>query len=155
MATVGAQSTSGLQLWAQDLNAAGGIKGRQIELDICDDQGTPENAVTCARRHIERRVALILDNSISSTIRAITPLLKDGPVMVVVSQMSSSIWRPLMPPAAFKSCAHNCRPDVLCAPTVAIGPVSGEITPTTNGSAANAETLNAAATNRPQHRPFR
>jgi branched-chain amino acid transport system substrate-binding protein len=85
MATVGAQSTSGLQLWAQTLNAAGGIKGRQIELDICDDQGTPENAVTCARRHIERKAAIILDNSVSSTIRAITPLLKDGPVMVVVS----------------------------------------------------------------------
>jgi branched-chain amino acid transport system substrate-binding protein len=85
MATVGSQSTSGLQLWAQGLNAAGGIKGRQIELDICDDQGTPETAVTCARRHIERRVAIILDNSIASTIRAITPLLKAGPVMVVVS----------------------------------------------------------------------
>jgi branched-chain amino acid transport system substrate-binding protein len=87
MATVGAQSTSGLQLWAEGLNAAGGIKGRQIELDICDDQGTPESAVTCARRHIERRAAIILDNSVSSTIRAITPLLKDGPVMVVVSPL--------------------------------------------------------------------
>jgi branched-chain amino acid transport system substrate-binding protein len=85
MATVGAQSTAGLQLWAQALNAAGGIKGRQIELDVCDDQGTPESAVTCARHHIERHAAIILDNSISSTIRAITPLLKDGPVMVVVS----------------------------------------------------------------------
>ena len=85
MATVGAQSTAGLQLWAQGLNAAGGIKGRQIELDVCDDQGTPENAVTCARHHIERHAAIILDNSISSTIRAITPLLKEGPVMVVVS----------------------------------------------------------------------
>jgi len=85
MATVGAQSTAGLQLWAQALNAAGGIKGRQIELDVCDDQGTPESAVTCARHHIERHAVIILDNSISSTIRAITPLLKDGPVMVVVS----------------------------------------------------------------------
>ena len=85
MATVGAQSTAGLRLWAQALNAAGGIKGRQIELDVCDDQGTPENAVTCARHHIERHAAIILDNSISATIRAITPLLKDGPVMVVVS----------------------------------------------------------------------
>jgi branched-chain amino acid transport system substrate-binding protein len=85
MATVGAQSTAGLQLWAQALNAAGGIKGRQIELDVCDDQGAPESAVTCARHHIERHAAIILDNSISSTIRAITPLLKDGPVMVVVS----------------------------------------------------------------------
>ena len=85
MATVGAQSTAGLQLWARALNTAGGIKGRQIELDVCDDQGTPESAVTCARHHIERHAAIILDNSISSTIRAITPLLKDGPVMVVVS----------------------------------------------------------------------
>ena len=73
MATVGAQSTAGLRLWAQALNAAGGIKGRQIELDVCDDQGTPENAVTCARHHIERHAAIILDNSISATIRAITP----------------------------------------------------------------------------------
>jgi branched-chain amino acid transport system substrate-binding protein len=85
MATVGAQSTAGLQLWAQTVNAAGGIKGRQIELDVCDDQGTPESAVTCARRHIEKRANIILDNSVSATIRAITPLLKDGPVMVVVS----------------------------------------------------------------------
>jgi branched-chain amino acid transport system substrate-binding protein len=85
MATVGAQSTSGIQMWAHDVNAAGGINGRQIELDVCDDQGAPESAVTCARRQIERGVAIILDNSVSSTIRAITPLLKDGPVMVVVS----------------------------------------------------------------------
>ena len=85
MAVVGAQSTSGLQLWAQTVNAAGGIKGRQIDLDICDDQGSPDSAVTCARRQIEKGVSIILDNSVSATIRAITPLLKEGPVMVVVS----------------------------------------------------------------------
>ncbi len=85
MTTVGAQSTSGLRLWAQTVNAAGGVKGRQIELDVCDDQGTPESAVTCARHEIEMGASIILDNSVSSTVRAITPLLKDGPVMVVVS----------------------------------------------------------------------
>jgi ABC-type branched-subunit amino acid transport system substrate-binding protein len=85
MATVGAQSTAGLQVWAQGVNTTGGIKGRQIELDICDDQGTPESAVNCARHHIQRGVVIILDNSVSSTIRAITPLLKEGPVMIVVS----------------------------------------------------------------------
>jgi branched-chain amino acid transport system substrate-binding protein len=85
MATVGAQSTAGLRLWAQTINAAGGIKGRQIDLDVCDDQGTPESAVTCARHEIEKGASIILDNSVSSTVRAIAPLLKDGPVMVVVS----------------------------------------------------------------------
>jgi ABC-type branched-subunit amino acid transport system substrate-binding protein len=85
MATVGAQSTAGLRLWAQTVNAGGGIKGRQIDLDVCDDQGTPESAVTCARHEIEKGASIILDNSVSSTVRAIAPLLKDGPVMVVVS----------------------------------------------------------------------
>ena len=60
-----------------------------------------------------------------------------------------------MPPAAFKALAHNCRPAVLCAPTVAIGPVIGEITPTTNGSAANAVTLSDAAVNKPQPKAFK
>jgi hypothetical protein len=38
---------------------------------------------------------------------------------------------------------------------VAIGPVIGEITPTTNGSAANAVMLNDAAANKPQPRRFK
>src|SRR5580704_4907574 len=54
------------------------------------------------------------------------------------SHISRSICRPLMPPAALTVCAHSWRPEVLCAPTTAIGPVNGEMTPTRSTSAAKA-----------------
>ena len=85
MAAVGTSQTAAIQWWAQSVNAAGGIKGRQVQLDICDDQGNPEIAVTCVRRQQDLGVAVILDDSVSSTIRGIIPLLDKGPVMIVSS----------------------------------------------------------------------
>lgn len=85
VATVGVRQTAAIQWWADDVNAKGGIKGRKIELAICDDQGNPETAVTCARGHMQHNVALILDTSVAGTIKAITPLLANGPVMIVAS----------------------------------------------------------------------
>ena len=67
MALVGANGFAAVQWWAHTINAAGGIKGRLIELDICDDQGSPESAVTCVRRQIARGIPIILDNSVSGT----------------------------------------------------------------------------------------
>jgi branched-chain amino acid transport system substrate-binding protein len=85
VATVGTRQTAAIKWWAEDVNAKGGIRGRQVELAICDDQGNPEIAVTCARNHLANGVALLLNTSISGAIRATLPLLKDGPVMIVAS----------------------------------------------------------------------
>ena len=49
VATVGSRQTAAIQWWADDVNAKGGIRGRKVELVICDDQGNPEIAVTCVR----------------------------------------------------------------------------------------------------------
>lgn len=85
VATVGVRQTDAIKWWAEDVNGKGGIKSRQVELAICDDQGNPETAVTCARNHIQRGVAMLLDTSVAGTIKAIVPLLSNGPVMVVAS----------------------------------------------------------------------
>jgi branched-chain amino acid transport system substrate-binding protein len=85
MAAVGTSQTAAIQWWAQSVNSAGGIKGRQVQLDVCDDQGNPETAVTCVRRQREMGVAVILDDSVSSTVRGIIPMLDKGPVMIVSS----------------------------------------------------------------------
>ncbi len=85
VATVGTRQTAAIRWWAEDVNAKGGIKGRQVELAVCDDQGNPETAVTCARNHMQRGVAMLLDTSVAGTIKAIMPLLDKGPVMVVAS----------------------------------------------------------------------
>jgi len=85
MAATGVTAEHAIEWWANDVNASGGINGRKVRLDICDDRGNPETAVTCARRQKELGVPVILDVSVSSTIRAITPMLADGPVMVITS----------------------------------------------------------------------
>lgn len=85
VATVGVRQTSAIKWWADDVNAKGGIKGHKVELAICDDHGNPETAVTCARNHMQRGVALLLDTSVAGTIKAIMPLLAEGPVMIVAS----------------------------------------------------------------------
>ena len=85
VATVGSRQTAAIQWWADDVNAKGGIRGRKVELVICDDQGNPEIAVTCVRNDLARGVALLLNTSVSGAIRATLPLVKDGPVMIVAS----------------------------------------------------------------------
>jgi branched-chain amino acid transport system substrate-binding protein len=85
MGPLGPVSTSAILWWAELVNNSGGIRGRRVKVDVCDDEGNPEKAVTCARRHIENGASLILDNSVSGTIRAIMPMLGNGPAMIIAS----------------------------------------------------------------------
>lgn len=85
IATIGSRQVAAIQWWTDGVNAAGGIKGRKVELALCDDRGNPETAVTCARGHIDRGVALLLDVSIAGAVRAVMPLLTHGPVMIIPS----------------------------------------------------------------------
>ena len=45
--------------WASDLNAAGGIGGRPIELVRCNDQGTPDGATACMREQVQNEDILL------------------------------------------------------------------------------------------------
>jgi branched-chain amino acid transport system substrate-binding protein len=85
IATIGSRQVAAIQWWADGVNAAGGIKGRKVELALCDDRGSPEVAVTCARNHMDRGVALLLDTSIAGAVRGVMPLLTHGPVMIIPS----------------------------------------------------------------------
>lgn len=85
VATVGTRQNAAIRWWADSVNRAGGIRDRQIELMLCDDHGNPEAAVTCARNHIQHGVALLLDTSVAGAVRAVIPLVDNGPVMIVAS----------------------------------------------------------------------
>src|SRR5580704_101776 len=49
LATEGTRRDKVNKMWVDDINAKGGIAGRKIQLDVCDDEGKPEKAVVCAR----------------------------------------------------------------------------------------------------------
>jgi branched-chain amino acid transport system substrate-binding protein len=85
LSTVGTRQLSAVQWWAQDTNAKGGIRGRQINLIHCNDEASPEKSATCVRDLIGRGVVLLLNASITGPILAAMPLLQNGPVMVTPS----------------------------------------------------------------------
>ena len=65
-AATGASERQAVDLAVKDKNAAGGIRGKQIEVIYADDAGKPEEAVNVAKRLTERDNVGILIGSISS-----------------------------------------------------------------------------------------
>ncbi len=58
--------TLGAQFAAKEINAAGGVLGRQIELQIEDDQGKPDVSATMARKLVDANAVIILSLSLST-----------------------------------------------------------------------------------------
>jgi len=65
-AATGASERQSVDLAVKEKNAAGGIRGKQIEVIYGDDAGKPEEAVNVAKRLTERDNVTIMIGSISS-----------------------------------------------------------------------------------------
>jgi branched-chain amino acid transport system substrate-binding protein len=74
-ATFGDSSDKGIRLAVEEVNAAGGVKGRQLALKTYDDQGKPEEASVAATRLIvQDKVAVLLGEVASSRSLAMAPI---------------------------------------------------------------------------------
>jgi branched-chain amino acid transport system substrate-binding protein len=81
-ATVGVRQLASVRWWEGEVNAKGGIKGNQVRLIHCNDEGNPEHAVTCVRNLLSQGVILIINCSVTGATRATLPLVDHGPVML-------------------------------------------------------------------------
>jgi branched-chain amino acid transport system substrate-binding protein len=84
-ATVGTRLNKASKMWADDVNAKGGINGRKIELVTCNDEARPEKAVACLRDMQEKGAVMIFGNSLTASLRAMQPLVKQGPLLLIPS----------------------------------------------------------------------
>jgi branched-chain amino acid transport system substrate-binding protein len=85
LTTVGLRQLNAVQWWERTANANGGINGRPVKVVHCNDEGSPDKSVTCARDLIGQGSLLLLNASVTGPIRAAMPLVKNGPVMVTPS----------------------------------------------------------------------
>jgi branched-chain amino acid transport system substrate-binding protein len=85
VATVGLRVDQSTQMWVEQVNAAGGIRGRKVQLINCNDENRPERAVACARDMIDKGASIILGNTLTASIRAIQPLTRQGPIFIIAS----------------------------------------------------------------------
>ena len=60
----------GTRLLANQINAAGGVMGRQIEVVTCDDQATTMASAICARELVNRGAAMIIGSYTSNAAEA-------------------------------------------------------------------------------------
>src|SRR4051812_45612445 len=88
----GASMGKAAQLAAEEINAAGGIKGRKIEVLIEDDQSNPEAAVRAARKLIDvDKVIAICGTYASSVTSAVAPLCWESKTMLMTASGADSI----------------------------------------------------------------
>jgi branched-chain amino acid transport system substrate-binding protein len=83
--TVGTRLNRSTKMWADEVNNRGGIKGRKIRLVTCNDEGRPEKAVACTRDAVRDGAVIVFAHSLTASLRAMQPILANGPVMIIAS----------------------------------------------------------------------
>lgn len=82
-ASYGAQMGSGIELWVDRVNDAGGINGVKINLLMCDHKGIPKEGVNCATRLIHYDKVPMLFSSYSALTLAVMPVAEKSKVFVL------------------------------------------------------------------------
>lgn len=80
-ANFGISSTNGIKMAADEVNAAGGINGKQIELDIQDDRSDPSEAATIVTKFVTQdAVNAIIGEVASSRSIAAAPIAQSAKI---------------------------------------------------------------------------
>lgn len=84
-ASIGAHQVTIFKWWVDEANRAGAIKGRTIELTVCNDENNPEKAVACARDMLAKKPVMLMLATLTASVRAVMSLIPNGPVAIVAS----------------------------------------------------------------------
>lgn len=83
-ATFGTSTHNGIMLAVKEVNDAGGIKGRKVEIISLDDQGKPDEAATAVTKLItQNKVTAILGEVASSRSLAMGPIAQKNKIPMI------------------------------------------------------------------------
>ena len=111
----GQQAKLGLDLAAKDINAAGGILGRSVEVIYADDKTRPASAVTAVHELIERDgVVAVVGPITSQNLNAIAPVASNlkTPLLYATNFEGGKCDR-----YVFSSARSRTRTSANCCPT--------------------------------------
>jgi branched-chain amino acid transport system substrate-binding protein len=72
---------NGVRLLAEQINAKGGVLGKQIEVIVCDDQGTAMAAAICAKDLVNKGVSMVIGSYTSTCAEAAQKTYFDAGVL--------------------------------------------------------------------------
>lgn len=88
-----APAVRGMRAWAAAINAAGGIRGRQIILKTCDDRESRERDLACAQRLVEQDKAFALVGTNTRTLGGSAQYLADRKIPVIGIPITNAFYR--------------------------------------------------------------
>jgi branched-chain amino acid transport system substrate-binding protein len=93
---LGAPEAKTVEMFVEQLNAAGGVNGRKVEVLIRDSAGSPERAISLARQLIdEEQVLAILGPSTSGETMAIKNICQEGQTILLSCAAAEAIVNPI------------------------------------------------------------
>ncbi|MDF2115196.1 ABC transporter substrate-binding protein [Roseiarcaceae bacterium H3SJ34-1] len=84
-AFLGKEEQKALELAEVEINKTGGVHGQPVHFVILDDQSSPQTSVQLGNRMVARAPSILLGSSLVSSCNAMSPLMKNGPVMYCFS----------------------------------------------------------------------
>jgi branched-chain amino acid transport system substrate-binding protein len=95
---LGAPEAKTLEMYAEQINAAGGVNGHKIQLVIKDSAGNSENAISLAKQLIdEEKVLAIIGPSTSGETMAIKNICQEGKTTLLSCAAAETIVNPIAP----------------------------------------------------------
>src|SRR6266545_483040 len=91
LSSLGAWELKGVELAVEEWNKAGGINGRQIQLDVFDDQGDPTVATNVARKIASQQYIAMLGTAESAATIAMAPILQQAQIPNITSGQSPGL----------------------------------------------------------------
>lgn len=92
LAAYGNSMREGLELTVSEINEAGGILGKQIEIEVADDQGTDTECVNAFNSLVSQGIKIIIGSATSGCTSAITNLAnEEGVILISPSATADSI----------------------------------------------------------------
>ena len=105
-ALVGDTTVKAAQLAVKQINASGGLLGRQVELVVYDDQASPEEAVKIATKLIEvDKVDMVCGSLISSCVLASGQFFEEAKIPCIGTGLSST-WMQQGWDYVFRACPN-------------------------------------------------
>jgi branched-chain amino acid transport system substrate-binding protein len=94
-AEYGTQLKRGVGMAVDEINAAGGINGQQVTLDICDDKCDPYEASLCAQKFVaDKKIFAVIGHVCSSCTLAAGPIYdKAGLTAMTVSSTNPEVTK--------------------------------------------------------------
>ncbi|MCO8276152.1 ABC transporter substrate-binding protein [Actinoplanes sp. TRM 88003] len=91
LSSLGAWELKGARLAVDEWNAQGGVNGRQIQLDVFDDQGDPTVGTNLARKIDSEGYIAMVGTAESAVTIAMAPLLKQAEIPNITSGQSPGL----------------------------------------------------------------